>query len=378
VMVTATIFGAVALVAAFALLVERRATLLRTAGLLVFGYVGAAVLISPIVVVMLTHGHTTPDHNTPLLAGSLLSWVTPDPAAALATTHDVTGAPGWYGGPGAFGIPLLVAVGAFAWSRRREPLARLAALCFAVPALLSLGPLLIVSTHVTHVGLPWALPGHLPGLHTLIPQRFPMYAFLAAGVIVAVWLSTAAGPLPRARWALAALAVASMVPWIGSVAWDTPAADPPFFADGGAAAHELEPSDRVLAIPIIGRSMRWQSRAKFAFALTGGGVGAFPDDLRNRPIFSTLIGGRLTPGYAGEIRRFVRERGVTAVVMQDAAATPAYRRLFGALGVTPRRVGGVLYYRLRPAPDTAAAGAGARGVPPRRGALKRSSGRSTT
>ena len=66
----------------------------------------------------------------------------------------------------------------------------LLAVCFAVPAVFSLGSLLRVHDHLTRVGLPWSDLAHFPGLRLLIPQRFAMFAFLAAALIVALWLTS--------------------------------------------------------------------------------------------------------------------------------------------------------------------------------------------
>ncbi len=81
--------------------------------------------------------------------------------------------------------------------------ARMLAACFAVPAVFSLGSLLRVHDHLSRIGLPWSDLAHFPGLRLLIPQRFAMYAFLAAAVIVALWLGSRVGIW---RWALVLLA----------------------------------------------------------------------------------------------------------------------------------------------------------------------------
>ncbi len=93
VLVTFTIFAAIALALAFALFVERRPLLLRTAGVILAGYLGAAVLATPALFHMLFHGHTTPEQNTPLYANDLISWVVPDSSLLVADTHEINGTP---------------------------------------------------------------------------------------------------------------------------------------------------------------------------------------------------------------------------------------------------------------------------------------------
>ncbi len=269
---TSAIFGGVALAAGFLLYVDHRPRFVHTVRMLAAAYLGTAVLVSPMIYFMLFHGHTTPYNNGPLLAADLLSWVYPDPALAVATTHQIGGTPGYYGGLAYFTAPLLLIIALWAWQRRHDRIGRLLAICFLVPAVFSLGSLLRVHDDLTRIGLPWSDLAHFPGLKLLIPQRFALYAFLAAALIVAIWLTRQASAW---RWPLVLLAMALMVPHLGSSAWKTPISDPPFFASGGYRAY-LRPSDRVLTVPIIGQNMRWQAEDHFGFQLVGGGLGTFP------------------------------------------------------------------------------------------------------
>ena len=360
---TSSIFGAVGLIAAFALCPSRRPAIARTVRLLVVAYVGAAVLVSPMIYFMLFHGHTTPYNNGPLLASDLLSWIYPDPALAVATTHQVVGTPGYFGGLAYFTAPLLLVVAIWSWERRGDWLGRLLAVCFAVPAVFSLGSLLRVHDHLTRIGLPWSDLAHFPGLRLLVPQRFAMYAFLAAAVIVALWLSSRVSTW---RWALVLVAAALMVPNFGSPAFKTPLNDPPFFTSDAYRAY-LRPSDRVITIPIIGESMRWQAETHFGFQIAGGGLGTFPASYTRYPTFLTLLSGRLTPDYAAQLRAFVADKGVTAVVISKRQVTPQWLKLFASLGVRPVDTGGVLFYRIRGTDPRGSARAERAGAPAARG-----------
>lgn len=346
VLATMTVFGALALAAAFMLFVERRAVLLRTAAVLAAAYAAAAVLVSPVLFFMLFRDHTTPEQNTPFFANDLVSWLFPDSSLLLADSHQVGGTNPHFGGLAYFGIPLLLVVALFAWQNRHRRVGRFAVLCFVLPAVAGLGHRLTVDGDITRIGLPWAAVDHLPGLKLLVPQRFPLYAFLAAAVIVAVWLSRRPS---LARWGLVALAVASMLPWTGGHYWKTPLSTPSFFTSGSYRSY-LDEDDHVLTIPVIGDSMRWQAEEGFPFELAGGGVGAFPQSYTRYPIFSTFIfsEGSLPPHYRYELRRFVDDKGVTAIVVDKTALNRERRRLFDSLGVRPLDTGGVLLYRLRP------------------------------
>jgi hypothetical protein len=143
-----------------------------------------------------------------------------------------------------------------------------------------------------------------------------------------------------------------VLPNVGNAIWRTPSADPELISDGGYR-EVLNERDRVLTVPAWGPNMRWQANADFEFKLAAGYLGAFPESYTRYPIWDTLLSGQLIPGYEVELRRFVRDKGVTAVLVEERAPGP-WDELFGTLGVRPRRTGGMLLYRLeRPPGETA-------------------------
>jgi hypothetical protein len=191
----------------------------------------------------------------------------------------------------------------------------------------------------------------LPVLRYAIAIRFAVFVALPVAPIVALWLSREPRPGGRgaARWALAALAVAFIVPDVRSASFDTRIADPPFFASGAYKAY-LHPSDNVLTIPAWGPNERWQANSGFHFNLSDGYAGnPFPPSFTRYPAWNMFLTGKLTPDYAAQLRRYVVDKRVTAVVVDQSVPGP-WTRLFGSLGVRPMATGGVLVYRVRPAP----------------------------
>src|SRR5207244_3687415 len=95
-------------------------------------------------------------------------------------------------------LPLLAAL--FLWRFPRRDLARYLTAMFVLICVASLGPVL----HVSGIGVApwlwlWAVP--IPLLNNALPARFMMYAFLVAGLMVALWLAEGEGgphpnPLP--------------------------------------------------------------------------------------------------------------------------------------------------------------------------------------
>ena len=344
VLATSAMFGAVALAAGYALLPSLRprlASLTRQA----IGALGiAALVLSPFLLVFLFGRHYPPGATS--FAASLANFVLPPSLVEITHlfsldfehTSELT----------YVGVPLVVVIGAFAWQERRDRRRMIVVICLVAAAILSMGDELAIRgagldepPNGIGVPLPWALFDGLPLVRHVTPGRLALFVALPAAMILSMWLARGG----RGRWALGALVVVFLIPNVGNARWKTPISDPPFFADGDYRSL-LDADDRVLTIPAWGANERWQADAGFDFRLAGGYLGnPFPPSYSRYPTWGTLVGGRLSPGYARDLRRFVRDKGVTAIVVDKREPGP-WRRLFGSLGVRPLDTGGVLLYRL--------------------------------
>jgi hypothetical protein len=346
---TSTMFGAFALLAAYVLIGRLRPAIVRSLVPLALAYGLALLLISPWLY-FFAFGHHYPPGATGFEA-DLASFVAP-PREVLVQLH--AGPP--YVGSDAqayLGIPLLALVLELIWQRRHDRAVLLAGLCALAAAVASLGGTLLVRGHKTSIWLPWRLFDQLPILRYAIPVRFGLFVILPVAILVAVSLSGRGPEVGRGRqvlrWALVVASVATILPAVGSSEWNTAISDPPFFAKGTYSRY-LTHRDHVLTIPAWGPNERWLADAGFPFALTAGYLGnPLPSSYTRYRIWNTLLTGRLTPGYASQLKRFVAAKHVTAVVVQDGLPGP-WRALFGTLGVRPVNVGGVLVYRLAQQP----------------------------
>ena len=351
VLATAVVFGGSALLAAWLLLAERRAQLWRTSVALLASLAGMAVLTSPLLVSVFFRERTLPEQALAAYPADLLSFVVPGVLVAASGERAGLTVPDFATGAAYFGLPLLVLVAVFAWMHRGHGAARLLVAAFAIAAAAALGKSLVVGGDDTGIPLPWAPFAELPLLRFAIPLRFSAFAFLAAAVVVALWLTWR----PTAgRWALALLVVASIAPAVGNTQWHTALADPGFFT-GDDPAPQLAQDDRVLVIPAVGPSMRWHASADFGFAMAAGYLGAIPKSYTRYPMWDRLASAfdpeatRVSPASRADLRRFVSDKGVTAVVIEESFAAE-WRPLIDTLGVRPVRTGGVLLYRLAAAP----------------------------
>jgi hypothetical protein len=99
-------------------------------------------------------------------------------------------------------------------------------------------------------------------------------------------------------------------------------------------------------VPVWGPNERWVADTGFPFSLTNGYAGnPFPPSFTRYPTYQTLLTGQLSSDYATQLQRFIHDKHVTAIVVQQGYGGP-WRQLFGTLGVRPVSVGGVLVYRL--------------------------------
>jgi hypothetical protein len=342
VLATTTVFGIVALAAAFLLYREHRVALVAMGKRLIVTYAATAVLVSPFLYYFF-FGDQYPPGATYFRA-DLASFVLPPNALAITKSHSPDDVFRGAVFEAYLGLPLIALIIAFAWQYRRRPSTWLLLVCLVVPAIAMLGEKLIVRGRLTDIPLPWAVLGDLPVLEHAIPVRFALFVALAAAVIVALWL-TAGGV---ARWALTVLVIASFLPNVGDASWETNINDPAFFETGEYRDH-LQPADHVLTVPVWGPNERWQADTEFAFKLAAGYLSnPFPPSYARYPIWDAFLTAELPRDYAGELRRFVRDKEVTAIVVDKRHPGP-WRKLFGTLGERPLDIGGVLFYRLGPA-----------------------------
>ncbi len=342
VLATATIFGGLAYLMALALYPAQRRALLDTAARLAGAYVVMGVLISPFLYYFF-FGHQYPPGAT-FFSADLASFAAPPSLVALGRhVFPYIGS----NNESYLGLPLILLILAWLWIERRRRRTWMIVIPMAAAGLCMLGRHLLVRGKVTSIPGVWNWLHHLPILTYAIPVRLSLFVIIPAAVIVALFLSgSGSGGRGRWRWALAALTIAFIVPDAGSSNWNTVVRDPAFFSSG-QYRHYLNASDNVLTVPAWGPNERWQADTGFAFNLADGYAGnPFPVAYSRYPTWGTLLSGHLTPDYAVQLKRFVHDKRVTAIVV-DASVPGPWRRLFGPLGIAPLTTGGVIYYRLR-------------------------------
>jgi hypothetical protein len=333
---TATFFAAVALGIALVLVPEWRPALRPASARIASAYgVAIAVVFVPYLLPALLHLPTRPlRRDTPSI--DLLSLVVPRTSFLLGGSWFSGFTRGFPTSPtedaGYLGLPLLVAL---VWIARADhrPAVRAALAFVAAVFVLALGARL----HVGGVGtvpLPTGqLMASLPLLQDATPQRFPVYAALAVGALVATWLARATGPRAWTRWAVALAGLALLIP---APPYHETQTIPPFIADG-AYRSVLRPDEIVFVIPTTqGEQDLWQSATGFWFRMPEAYLG---------PVPPPYLGAGLNRGLAVEqhdsvattplgLALWLRARHVTALLLSQAA-TSRFAPLVRATGWHP-------------------------------------------
>jgi hypothetical protein len=282
-------------------------------------------------------------------------------ASALAAQNTHLGTPevlaylGW---------PLIVVLAvAIIWFWR-DARVLAAAVTFLVLEVFSLGA--GSQPYVSGKLLPWHWLAGLPGLSSLLPDRFAILADGAAAAVLAFALDGARAAVRdrrwRAAWIPAAVAVLAVVPLIPLPYQTAPVPAVPAGWQAAFARLRLEPDARVLVVPIpnVGHSMamRWQADTGEPGSMIGGYyLGPAPG---TRQAMFDPMPARSTAHYLDKVWAGVRPLNSAAVAsMRTALAvwrpaavvavtgpgSPTGRVLIKLLGKPGFRGGGVLAWR---------------------------------
>jgi hypothetical protein len=253
--------------------------------------------------------------------------------------------PGNLGEQGAYlGLPIVVIIVLFARERLRTAGGRFLLAALVIGVVVALGGRATAAGHALG-SMPWALVQGLPLIENLLTTRLVVYVELVAAVIVALW--TAGRGSGLLRFILPGLAVVAIVPDPHAGGFATTYRALPFFTEK-AFRGCLDHGETVLPLPFRGdgEGLLWQAESGFRFRLAGGDIG--PDIpasfLAPAAILPITGGSSLGPDQVDAVRAFAASKGVTSIVV-DGSRVGSFS---GALDpiAPPKRVGGVVVYRL--------------------------------
>ncbi len=299
----------------------------------------AALLTAPFLYYALT-GLPTAKLNwatlNDLTSADLLNYVVPTPLTWIGHgTVGVFAHSNFSESTAYLGLPVLLIMALFLFTRRREPLAKLLTATLVLLVIASLGPHLHVASpnasstgaYAPSIPLPWLFLSHLAGIDHLLAGRVTMYVSLLAAVIVALWLAQPSRQGYR-KWVLAGAGVALLIPNLAQRFWDQPIADPVFFANG-AYRQYVARGQTALIIPFgaNGNSMLWQAQTGMYFRMPEGYIGlGIPADYVHDPGANDLLDFPSSPSTSIDLARrwpgSFAGRKVATVIVQAPPVMP--------------------------------------------------------
>ncbi len=363
VLATMTIFGGLALAAAWAIGGhELRRHIEGLAAPIFFAYLGMAILVSPYLYYLLAGFRPTPIYSPSWHSADLLNFVVPTPTVALGAAIGLfrRAAAGFTSNlaeqGGYIGLPLLALALWFISERRRTLEARLLAVMLLITAAAAMGPRLHVAGH-SYFKLPWSLLHRAPLIDQALPLRFTVYLFLMLAVLAAKWVAEARRSASL-RVIAAAIVLASLLPNPSTRTWAAPGtvAPPPEFFTTGIYRRYLAPGEIVATLPYArgegDACMMWQALSGMYFRLAGGYPALSPLAFLRWPIVRSANQLATIPDPAEQWKAFAANHGVTAVLKGDIPTPPDYpsiEPIVAALGAPVWTGGGVTLYRVAPA-----------------------------
>jgi hypothetical protein len=295
-------------------------------------------------------------------------WIAPPNLAEMSQS--------WSGNPsewnGYVGIPLALLLGWIAVRNMHVLLVRWASLLGMLATVLSLGPHLHLNGTVHHrMVLPWSLVQSSPIFVHVLPSRLALYLFLAAALLLAVFVRGLESPFmgwrSMAGWLALVLALLPLLPREPTPVAPTPV---PKFFSSEAGVGRLPPSSVALVLPFTTDpgvvypgearhtavdAMVWQAHSDYRFRMPSGYVivpgpggqpshGPVPTDT-SRVVIAIADGEAPSP-MTPDLRRalaadFQRWQVRTVIVGPMPHQAGELSLISDLLGRPPEQVGGV-------------------------------------
>ncbi|MDP9184996.1 MAG: hypothetical protein M3O29_04935, partial [Actinomycetota bacterium] len=322
---TATLFGAIAFVLALAFAGRDAGRLVHAGLLIALSYVMVGVLLLPFVTDALRNEPTEVLRPIDKTSIDVASWIVPREHQRIGgeSFTDITSnfTANSQEDAGYVGVVALVMLVGFLITerKRRSTWALLAFL--AIVAVLASGPVLHI-VGVASITMPGTLLTEVPLLQHATPQRFPVYAALALGVVAAVWVARVSGWSAWLRWGIAGVAAVALLPAPDPSLFHAEGATPGFFTSGDVH-DQIREGEIVFAITERpGTELEWMASSDFWYRIPEGYVGPVPAAYVGQPLYRGLAVVQLNPYVPTpeDFATWLTDTGVGAVLLDDDAA----------------------------------------------------------
>ena len=331
---------------------ERRGDLMRLIPLTLAAYAVMALVVSPYLYYFLFFGTIhQPLWPSERFSTDVLNFIVPTSTNLLGELRSISALASRFPGllverGGFIALPLLAVL--VMWGRRHwhEPLCKALVVSLIVVLIAAIGPYFQFDGRPL-VPMPWLLFARIPLLQHALPARLMLFPPLALAIVASLWFADARNG-PRLKACTAALTILLMLPNPSARFWISAVDTPKFFTDGSAAKN-LSRDDVVLTLPwgSTGNSMLWQVECGMCFRHVSGYTAMERFAVRRWPIVNYFLGARDLPQPELQLKAFLANNDVTAIVVDEAKPQAAdWNALIAALGVAPRRISGVSLYRI--------------------------------
>ena len=336
-----------------------RARLLKLTAQLAIAYAITAIAVSPYLYYFFAFGSIhQPLWPSERFSTDLLNFIFPTPANFSGTFTWLANISSRFPGTlmerdGFIALPLIAVT--LTWARRHwsEPLCKAILISTIIVVVAALGPYLQIAGQPL-LPMPWLLVTHAPLLQHALPSRLMVFPPLALALIVSLWLADPENNR-KVKALASAFTVILMMPNPSAQFWITRVDTPAFFT-GGSASRELTREDVVLTLPwgSNGNSMLWQAECGMCFRNVSGYTAMERFEIRRWPIVNYFLGATDLPEPELQLKAFLANAGVTAIIVDDAKpGAHAWRDLLARVAIAPRNISGVSFYRI---PATVLAG----------------------
>jgi hypothetical protein len=349
---TLTFFGGLAFLGAFALgPKDKRWAILKTGLLAGLSYALALAMVSPFLIKAFREQPPDAIRDMARNSADVLSLIVPRPMLRFGGDLFASFTEDWTASPqddtSYIGVAIVLMLVLFAWEGRRSRATWLLMGAVLTPLVLSFGPRLHFDGEPFVHGPGW-LVEKIPLIQHALPERFPAYAFLALGVVAAVWIARSSGRSLWLRYVVVALGVLMLARNPGAAEYHGTYQVPSFFADGTYQQY-IEKDAVILAVPAeIGGELAWQAAADMNFRLAQAYTGPL------RPGGALTIGRIRTqqprPPLPTQERlvRFLMQGSVDAIIVGNPIPDDIRAMMESLTRSLGTEVGGVTIYRIPP------------------------------
>jgi hypothetical protein len=225
---------------------------------------------------------------------------------------------------------------------RQSAAVRILLVTGAVAWVLSLGAYRQIGHY--NIFLPWALFRTLPFVGQAIPVRFGMYCYLDLAMLTVLFLDSLKVNWQRIVGAL--LSLLFILPAVPATDRAVSVVNTPEFFGTPLFTRYLDRNEVVLVLPnsANGNEMLWQAQTDMYFRMAGGWIGGIPPEFAEEGTVELFQPGQITLERGERLKGFLNRYGIRSVIV-NASDSDRWPDLNLVLGISPVRVGGVMFYR---------------------------------